>query len=185
MRALSPSKSPIWNRPEGFGWESVKAAGTGLALADAQSAGQAASPAIWKLLDLTSTRSPAHSYSSWRLLPVLDTDIAPSAPPLSSFSVSADGCRALPYPETQPSLWRSLGFVRRDLTFMARWPNGPPIHGHPTLHAADKHRWLPRPSKYRGRRHTKRASRLDWSRMGGRARVELRKTSQQAFPTRS
>ena len=134
---------------------------------------------------LTSTRSPAHSYSSWRLLPVLDTDIAPSAPPLSSFSVSADGCRALPYPETQPSLWRSLGFVRRDLTFMARWPNGPPIHEHPTLHAADKHRWLPRPSKYRGRRHTKRASRLDWSRMGGRARVELRKTSQQAFPTRS
>ena len=40
-------------------------------------------------------------------------------------------------------------------------------------------RWLPRPSKYRGRRHTKRA------RIGGRARVELRKTSQQAFPPRS
>ena len=35
--------------------------------------------------------------------------------------------------------------------------------------------------KYGGRRHTKRASRLDWSRMGGRARVELRKTSQQAL----
>jgi hypothetical protein len=63
--------------------------------------------------------------------------------------------------------------------------NGRPIHEHPTLHAAGKHRWLPRPSKYGGRRHTKRASRLDWSWMGGRARVELRKTSQQAFPPRS